>query len=88
MKRVFHPTLNAWQDVPEGDVEAWSKAGWHKRKGKHVDDSEALPVGEGYEPADVVAEPVFDEGGVLPAGVKKVTGGPDPEPLVGGQAKK
>lgn len=57
MKRVFHPTLNAWQDVPDGDVEAWSKAGWHKTKGKHIDDSEALPVGEGYEPADVVVEP-------------------------------
>lgn len=57
MRRVYHPTLNAWQDVPDGDVEAWSKAGWHKTKGKHVDDSEALPVGEGYEPVDVAVEP-------------------------------
>ena len=57
MKRLYHPTLNAWQDVPEGDVEAWSKAGWLKGKPKHVDDSEALPVGEGYVPADVTVEP-------------------------------
>ena len=56
MKRVFHPTNNAWQDVPEGDVDAWSKAGWHKTKGKHIDDSEALPVGESYVSPPVVVE--------------------------------
>ena len=87
MKRVYHPTNNAWQDVLDGDVEAWSKAGWLKTKGKHIDDSEALPVGEGYEPAGVAPEPVFDEGGVLPRGVNKVTGGSDPEPLVKSKGK-
>lgn len=59
MKRLYHPTNNAWQDVPDGDVEAWSKAGWHKTKGKHIDDSEALPVGEAYTAPVLV--PAVDE---------------------------
>lgn len=59
MKRVYHPTLNAWQDVE--DVESWSKAGWHKTKGKHIDDSDALPVGEYVAPEPAVAEPAEAE---------------------------
>ena len=53
-KRVYHPSLNAWQDVPDDAVESWKESGWLKTKPKHVDDSEALPVGEGYEPPAVV----------------------------------
>ena len=53
-KRVYHPSLNAWQDVPDDAVDAWKDAGWLKTKPKHVDDSEALPVGEGYEPPATV----------------------------------
>lgn len=47
-KRVYHPTLNAWQDVPAAQVEEWGKAGWLKARPKHVDDSGALPAGSGY----------------------------------------
>ena len=54
MKRVYHPSLSAWQDVPDDAVESWKDAGWLKSKPKHVDDSEALPVGEGYHPPAVV----------------------------------
>lgn len=36
MKRVFHPTLNSWQDVPDGDVDKWVKAGWRKTQPQHV----------------------------------------------------
>lgn len=50
MKRVYHPSLNAWHDVPEDAVESWKDAGWLKTKPKHVDDGEALPPGEGYAP--------------------------------------
>ena len=48
-KRVFHPSLNQWYDVPEGDVESWAEQGWRKTKPKHVDDGDA-PV---LEPADL-----------------------------------
>lgn len=43
--RVYHPTANAWQDVPTKDVEKWAEAGWRKGKPGHVDDSAALPPG-------------------------------------------
>lgn len=55
MKRVYHPTLSAWQDVEDDAVESWKEAGWLKTKPKHVDDSEALPVGEGYTHPDTVS---------------------------------
>lgn len=42
--RVYHPTLNAWTDVPDGDKQRWKDAGWRLTKPDHVDDSEALPV--------------------------------------------
>lgn len=68
MKRVYHPTLNSWQDVPDDAVKDWTEAGWKATRPKHVDDSEALPVGEGYrppavrfEPNTVEAEPVPDK---------------------------
>ena len=42
-KRVYHPTLNSWQDVPEERVDEWAEQGWLKTKPDHVDDSESLP---------------------------------------------
>lgn len=45
MKRVFHPTLNSWQDVSDDQVDSWKDAGWRVTKPDHVDDSDALPVG-------------------------------------------
>lgn len=56
MKRVFHPSLDSWQDVPDGDVDAWSKAGWLKSQPKHVDLSEAPKVGEHPGIAAVVVD--------------------------------
>lgn len=57
MKRVFHPTLSAWEDVPDGDVEAWAAAGWRKTQPKHVDLTDAPPVGEHPGIASVPVEP-------------------------------
>ena len=57
MKRVYHPTAKAWQDVPDSDVEAWSDQGWLKSKPKHFADvraDELPPVGEGYVNPPVV----------------------------------
>lgn len=59
-KRVYHPTLDAFQDVPEGDVEDWSKAGWLKTKPKHVDTTGALPAGEFYV-ASLPVEPAVED---------------------------
>ena len=46
VKRVYHPTLNAWQDVPEKDSKAWKDAGWRLTKPDHADDSDAPAPGE------------------------------------------
>jgi hypothetical protein len=54
MKRVYHPSLSAWQDVADDAVESWKDAGWLKSKPKHVDDSSAPKPGEGYEPPATV----------------------------------
>ena len=48
LKRVFHPTGDAFHDVPEGDVEQWAEAGWRKTKPKHVNDTDAPAVGAFY----------------------------------------
>lgn len=71
-KRVYHPTLNAWQDVPAGDVSEWTDAGWRSTKPKHIDDAEALPVGQGYRPPAVhlSTEPVEPEASSTDAGSK------------------
>lgn len=55
-KRVYHPTADAFKDVPEADVDRWAEAGWRKTKPKHVDDSAALPVGT-FSTAAVALEP-------------------------------
>lgn len=67
MRRVYHPDGNSWHDVPESDVEAWKAAGWRLTKPAHVDDSDALPPGEGYvAPAVAVAESVAPVAPVAP----------------------
>ena len=55
MKRVYHPTLNAWQDVPDDAVQEWGVAGWLAKRPKHVDDS-ASPLADGPR----AAVPVVD----------------------------
>lgn len=45
-KRVYHPTLNAWQDVDDAAVKDWREAGWRTSRPEHVDDSDAPAVGE------------------------------------------
>ena len=32
--KMYHPTLPAIRDVPEGDVEKWAEAGWRKSEPK------------------------------------------------------
>lgn len=41
--RVYHPTLNSWQDVPAASVDGWKAAGWAVKNPGHVDDSGTLP---------------------------------------------
>jgi hypothetical protein len=60
MKRVFHPKSNAFQDVPDGDVEKWAKAGWLKKPHDGIDESESAGVGS-WAPVGVPREPVFIE---------------------------
>lgn len=36
MKRIYHPTLNEFRDVPEGDAEKWQKVGWRYTNPGHV----------------------------------------------------
>ena len=43
-QRVYHPTLSAWEDVPEDRVDEWEAAGWLSSKPDHVDDSQSLPA--------------------------------------------
>ena len=42
-KRVFHPTLPTYRDVPSGDVESWAEAGWRKSKPKDVEVDDTAP---------------------------------------------
>ena len=58
MKRVYHPTLNTWQDVPDGDVDSWADAGWRKTAPKHVDTSDLPEVGShpGYATIPVLED--------------------------------
>ncbi len=59
MKRVFHPDLPSWQDVPEADAKTWKEAGWRLTKPDHVDDSDAPEPGAYQYPAlSVEATPV------------------------------
>jgi hypothetical protein len=45
MKRVYHPTLPSWQDVPDGDVDSWVESGWLKSPAKKVEYGELPEVG-------------------------------------------
>ena len=73
LKRVYHPTLDYFKDVPEGDVDRWADAGWRKTKPKHVDDSERPEVGS-FAPVDVPNEAVFLEPQPAKAAPAKVDG--------------
>lgn len=57
-KRVFHPTLNSFEDVPDGDVEKWAAAGWRKTAPKHIDTDEFPEVGShpGYAQIPVLED--------------------------------
>lgn len=55
--RVYHPTSNAWQDIPKSDVDGWKESGWLRTKPAHVDDSNALPPGPQFV-ANVPVRPV------------------------------
>lgn len=42
-RRVYHPTLDAFLDVPRADAEKWKAAGWRLTRPAHViDDSGAV----------------------------------------------
>lgn len=58
--RVYHPSLDAWEDISEADKDSWKDAGWRMTKPAHVDESEAPPVGESPRPADIPREAVED----------------------------
>ena len=63
LKRVFHPTLDAWQDVDESAAKDWKDAGWRLTRPDHVDDSDAPAVGEFYVasvPVETAPAPVAE----------------------------
>lgn len=43
--RVYHPTLESFEDVPKADADKWAEAGWRKTAPKHVDTNEFPAVG-------------------------------------------
>lgn len=46
-RRVYHPTLNAWQDVPKASADEWKAAGWRLTKPDHIsEDVEPAPLVE------------------------------------------
>ena len=45
LTRVYHPTLDSFEDIPKADVEAWAAAGWRKSAPKHVNVDEFPEVG-------------------------------------------
>lgn len=57
-RRVYHPKLNAWKDVPKSDGDRWKAAGWRLTKPEHVNDADALPPGEHPGHAQI---PVLEE---------------------------
>lgn len=44
MKRVYHPNLDSFQDVPDSDVEQWAGAGWLKSPGKAHTSADSYPT--------------------------------------------
>ena len=50
IKRVYHPTLNTYKDVPVSDVASWAEAGWRKTAPAHFDPSQAPRLDEPSEP--------------------------------------
>lgn len=44
MKRVYHPELDSWNDVPDDKVDEWAEAGWLKTKPQHVHIPEETPA--------------------------------------------
>ncbi len=58
-KRVYHPTLSAWQDVADDAVDSWAEAGWRKSRPKHADDSGAPAVGD-FHVASVPVVPAVE----------------------------
>jgi hypothetical protein len=58
MKRVYHPTLPSWQDVPDGDVDSWAEAGWLKSQSKKLDYGDLPEVGS--HPG-IAAVPVLED---------------------------
>lgn len=56
VRRVYHPTLNSYQDVPAASVEEWKAAGWRLTAPDHFDPAIAprLPVAD--EPVESPAK--------------------------------
>lgn len=63
MKRVYHPSANAWKDVEDGAVAGWAKAGWKVNKPSHIDDSAALALGDFYSPTAATPSVASEAGG-------------------------
>lgn len=56
-RRVYHPTLNGFKDVPKDSADAWKKAGWRLTPHEGIDETDARPLGS-YTPAQV---PVLED---------------------------
>jgi hypothetical protein len=57
LKRIYHPTLDSFQDVPEGSVDEWAEAGWRKTAPKHVTTDGLPEVGSFPGLVDVPRDP-------------------------------
>lgn len=87
MKRVYHPTVNAWQDVPPDAVKDWTDAGWKTSKPEHVHDEDYPPVGQGYVAATTA---VYEDPGVTASRSwdEPSAPAPEPEPEPKGEGRK
>lgn len=45
--RVYHPSLNSYQDIDSAQAREWTKNGWQRQPGKHIDESGWVPLDPG-----------------------------------------
>lgn len=56
VRRVYHPRLKSWKDVPAGRVEEWKAAGWRVTPPRHFDPGQAPRLPQ-QTPAETPGEP-------------------------------
>lgn len=41
-RRIYHPTLDAYKDVPKKSADAWKAAGWRMTRPDHVTEPDVI----------------------------------------------